>query len=171
MSRRSALLAVALLLPGCAFARPPLREPLRVVYKPPTGKPLADPPYPVMFYYRVELHNISNRPLRVVWFEGYLKIDGRWQGANVLGKTLRGREFSAWYTEGDVARGGVIPPGGAAACDPNWHGFDDPSMEVPMKWAFIAVDGAGNDYYVEGEVDPKVAMRKVAPAALEPEKP
>jgi hypothetical protein len=90
-----------------------------------------------------------------VWFEGYQYVDGVWYPGNVLGRVLRGDEFSAWYTEGDRILGGVIPPKGTAACDVNWHGSDTPGP-LTVKWAFIAVDSSGNDYYAEATVDPSV---------------
>jgi len=111
-----------------------------------------------MAYYRTEVRNVSTQPLKIVWFEGYSEHDGAWYPGNVLGRTLRGEEFSAWYTEGDTIVDGVIPPGKTAVCDVNWHGSDSPEP-LRVKWAFIAIDPSGNDYYVEAIVEPSVVER------------
>jgi hypothetical protein len=128
-------------------------DPLVVSHKQPTGKPLKDPPYPYMWYYRTEVHNKSDGWLRIVWFEGFGKDEEGWYSNNVLGRTLRGMVFSAWYTEGDPTEAGLIQPGQVAVCDVNWHGSVD-AKPPEAKWAFIAVDAAGNDYFVEEEVTP-----------------
>jgi hypothetical protein len=132
-----------------------LAAPLAVVHTRPTGKFLTDPPFRHMYYYRTEVRNTSDRPLKIVWFEVYQEINGVWRASNVLGRTLRGADFAAWYTEGATVRGGVIQPGDTAACDANWHGGDSLGP-MRVKWAFIAVDAAGNDYYVEAVVDPSI---------------
>jgi hypothetical protein len=110
-----------------------------VVHRKPTGKPFARPPFRYMYYYRTEVRNLSNRPLKIVWFEGYGEDDGHWYPGNILGRVLREREFSEWYTEGDAVVDGVIPPGKTAACDVNWHGSASPEP-LRAKWAYIAVD-------------------------------
>jgi hypothetical protein len=97
-------------------------SPVVVTHKPPQGAPLPDPLYPYMWYYRTEVHNASDRPFKVVWFEAFTEEDGWWYANNILDRTLRGREFSAWYTEGDDISNGVILPGQTAVCDVNWHG-------------------------------------------------
>ena len=73
----------------------------------------------------------------------------------MLGRALREEEFSAWYTEGAAIVHGVIPPGKTAVCDVNWYGSNSPEA-VRSKWAFIAVDASGNDYYVEAVLAPSV---------------
>lgn len=126
--------------------------PLIVTHKLPTGKMFAHSPFRYMHYYRTEVKNVSNGPLKIVWFEAYAERGGTWHASNALGRVLRGAEFSAWYTEGAPTANGVIPPGATAACDVNWHGSNSPEP-MKMKWAFIAVDTSGNDYYVEAVVD------------------
>jgi hypothetical protein len=122
----------------------------------PTGSVPERAQYEHMWYYRTEVFNSTAKPLRIVWFEAYFKRNGQWIAANVLGKTLRGREFTAWFTEGAPVKNGVINPGETAACGVNWSGSAD-SRFTPTKWAFIAVDDDGNDYYAEAAVDPNVA--------------
>jgi hypothetical protein len=135
---------------------PDAREmPLTVAHKPPSGLPLDRPPFRYMRYYRTEIRNVSNRSLKIVWFDAYRERDGIWYPGNVLGRALRRPEFSAWYTEGDRIDDGVIPSGKTTICDVNWHGSDSPEP-MRTKWAFIAVDASGNDYYVEAEVEPSV---------------
>jgi hypothetical protein len=121
---------------------------LTVLHKAPTGRPLDRPPFRYMHYYRTEVRNVSDRPLKIVWFEGYREVNGTWYPGNVLGRVLREEEFSSWYTEGDKITHGIIPPGRTAVCDVNWYGSDSPGP-IRSKWAFIAVDAAGNDYYAE----------------------
>lgn len=75
-------------------------EVLNVRHLAPTGTIFKEAPYENMWYYRTEILNKTKQPLRIVWFESYLKYNGHWYGANVLGKTLRSKEFSSWYTEG-----------------------------------------------------------------------
>lgn len=128
---------------------------LNVRHLAPTGTIFKEAPYENMWYYRTEILNKTKQPLRIVWFESYLKYNGHWYGANVLGKTLRSKEFSSWYTEGDTIKNGVINPGEKAVCDVYWHGNKDPEF-IPTKWAFIAVDDSGNDYFVEAVVDREI---------------
>jgi hypothetical protein len=150
--------ALAACARGPSAHSPATTTPLTVVHLPPTGRPLAKPPVRYMSYYRTEVRNLSERPLRIVWFEGYREFQGRWFGSNVLGRTMRGEDFSAWYTEGDAVEHGVIPPGKTAVCDVNWHGSNSPEP-MNAKWAFIAVDGEGNDYFAESVVDPSIVNR------------
>jgi hypothetical protein len=165
MTRSLSLLLVVGAVAACASHPVPpspaaaaTTPPLTVVHLPPTGRPLAKPPFRYMDYYRTEVRNQSERPLKIVWFEGFSRVDGRWVPGNVLGRVLRGKTFSRWYTEGDPVENGVIPPGKTAVCDVNWHGSNSPAP-LNGKWAFIAVDDTGNDYFVEGIVDPSVVVR------------
>ena len=108
-----------------------------------------------MHYFRTEVKNVSDHPLKIVWFEAYRESGGTWYPGNVLSRALREEEFSAWYTEGAAIVHGVIPPGKTAVCDVNWYGSNSPET-VRSKWAFITVDASGNDYYVEAVVEPSV---------------
>jgi hypothetical protein len=128
-----------------------LQSPLSVTHLTPITAPLDDPPYPHMWYYRTELRNDSNRDLRVIWFEAYFELDGVWYPSNALGRVLRSKEFSLWYAEGDPIIDGVISPSTTAVCDVNWHG-NQTDTPLRTKWAYIAVDEFGFDYYVESEV-------------------
>jgi hypothetical protein len=121
--------------------------PLIVMHKQTTGAPFDDPPYPYMQCYRTEVHNRSDKPLKIVWFEGYSCHEDIWCPGNVLGKALRGEEFTAWYTEVDTILAGVIPPGKIAVCNVNWHGNTLPGF-MRVKWSFIAIDQNGNDYFL-----------------------
>jgi hypothetical protein len=131
-----------------------MMKPLLVVHTESTNPP-PEMLYTHVWYYRTEVRNLSNKPLKIVWFEAYNKIEGVWYPGNINGRTLRGSEFSEWYTEGDVITDGIIPPGGVAVCDSNWHGsdWDEPNE---AKWSFIAIDKAGNDYFIEVVVSPDV---------------
>lgn len=152
---RKFIAVMLLLMTASAFAGQPSSTGLVVRHLAPTGKIPQDAPSPNMWYYRTEVSNSTKRPLRIVWFQAYMKLNGQWVGVNVLGKTLRSKEFAAWYTEGDPARNGIIEPGQTAACDVNWSSTTGPDF-VPTKWAFIAVDDSGNDYYAEAAVNRRV---------------
>ena len=171
------LILIVCVLAGCSDTRPAdpakkeVRKPpadpaLEVVHMPPTDDSLADPPYPYMWYYRTEVHNKSARPLRIVWFEVYTEYEGVWNANNVLRRTMRGDDFSRWYTEGDQTENGLIPPGGVAVCDVNWHGSWTPET-FGTKWAFIAVDDHGNDYFVE-KVVPSNILKLVVDKTVQP---
>ncbi len=145
-------------------------SPLMVSHKAPTGAIPRQSQFQFMHYYRTEITNTSDRPLRIVWFEGYEQVDGVWYPGNVLGRALRGGDFANWYTEGHPTPNGVIPPGKTGVCDVNYHGNNSPG-KMTVKWAYIAVDDEGNDFYAEGIVDPSVIRHvKYGPSnqALQP---
>ncbi len=80
-------------------------------------------PAPFMWYYRTEVRNTTDSPLRVVWFEAYSRDFGKWEPGNITGRTLTHEDFCEWYSdENGLWEDGTIPPGGAAICDINWHG-------------------------------------------------
>lgn len=133
--------------------------PFTVTHIAPTGKAFENPPYKHMWYYRTEIKNTSDKPLRIVWFEGYMNFNNHWYGSNVLNEPLRSEEFSQWYTEGAKIINGLIPPGATAVCDVNYHGSDEPDF-IRTKWSYIAVDEKGNDYLVESEVDQSIVFAK-----------
>lgn len=135
---------------------------LAAAHKPPTGDPLARPPHPYMHYFRTEVQNVSDHPLKIVWFGGFAQNDGKWVGIRLAGSgPLEGR-FSSSYTEGERIVDGVIPPGKAAVCDANWTGGSAPDF-ARQKWAYVATDSAGNAYYAEAVVEPDV-IKSVPPA-------
>jgi len=101
-----------------------------------------------MWYYRTEVRNTLDVPLRVVWFEAFHQEEGQWVPGNITGRTLTGQDFSEWYHDGDKIVGGVIPPRGAAVDARNWHGSSVPTRE-PVKWAYRAVDPSGKEHYAE----------------------
>lgn len=111
--------------------------------------------FPNMWFYRTEIINNTRRPLKVVWFDGFFKNNGKWYAANILGHTMRKKEFGEWYTEGSKIIDGIIPPGKMAVCDVNWHGGRSKEY-IDTKWSYILVDDRGNDFFVEKIVDPKV---------------
>jgi hypothetical protein len=149
--KRTLLFTACLFLFSYAYAVEGTDSPFSVKHLKPTGNPISNPPFKFMHYYRTEVRNNLKRPIKIVWFEGYRKHAGKWYPGNVLGRALRGKEFSSWYTEGATTTNGVIKPGEIAVCDVNWHGTDHPEPAL-TKWAYIAVDDEGNDYFVEEEV-------------------
>ncbi len=155
--RNILLLVTSFTLSSVAYAVDSMGLPFSVTHMKPTGKVFDNPPFEYMHYYRTEVRNNSKRPLKIIWFEGYLKDGEVWYPGNVLGRALRGKEFSAWYTEGAKIQNGIIMPGQVAVCDVNWHGSNYPEVK-PMKWSYIAVDSEGNDFFIEAEVPPNVVF-------------
>jgi hypothetical protein len=129
--------------------------PLMVRHVSPQGKPLETAPFPYTWYYRTEVENVSDRPLRIVWFQAFMFYGEGWYPGNAKGQTLRGADFSEWYTEGASVKNGLILPGQTAVCDVNWHGSEEPEMPR-LKWEYIATDETGRDVHVVAEVDPGV---------------
>ena len=129
--------------------------PLLVRHIPPRGKSLEVAPFPYTWYYRTEVENVSDRPLRIIWFQSFMFYGEGWYPGNAKGQTLRGADFSEWYTEGDAVKNGLILPGQTAVCDVNWHGSEEPEMPR-LKWEYIAIDVDGRDVHVVAEVDPGV---------------
>ena len=105
-------------------------------------------PYPYMWYYRTEVKNILPFPLQVTWFATFSWVDDEW----VLQKEFDGEDFASWYTEGDPCLNGIIQPGQTAVRDPSMQGSPDPKGGI-SKWAYIARDPGGQEYYVESVVE------------------
>jgi hypothetical protein len=119
-----------------------------------TSNPITKPVFQNTWQYRTEVQNISDRKLKIVWFEGYLEDNEYWVGCNILNKTLRNETFRDWYkNEQDkgVENEWMIP-GEIRVCNRNWHASED-SKGCRVKWAFIAIDEYGNDYYAESIVE------------------
>ncbi len=154
-----------LCLLGCSEADDPAwGTPLVVTHTKSTSPP-DDTGFAHLWYYRTEVRNVSQKPVRIVWFDGMSYYEDGWQPDTLAGHTLRGADFSDWYTEGDPIVDGVLPPGAVAICDANWQSNDTDEL-LQIKWAYIAVDQHGNDYYVEGVVDPDVLTYVYDPDAV-----
>lgn len=150
MIMRTAISIVFLLLCSPLFAE---EAPVTVRHLAPTKDVFKQGYFPHMWFYRTEITNNTKLPLRVVWFDAYIQVEGKWYASNVLGRVMRSEDFSTWYREGDTVNNGVIFPGKTAACDVNWHAGATEQF-VKTKWSYILVDNKGNDYFVEKEVDP-----------------
>jgi hypothetical protein len=107
-----------------------------------------DPPFRYMWYYRTEVQNKLDVPLTIVWFEAYHWDGKRWRAGSITGRDLTAQDFSEWYLDGDQIIDGVIPAGGVAVDNRNWHGSDAPTA-APTKWAYSAVDPSGKEHYAE----------------------
>ena len=133
------------------------RQGLEVIHKPnPCDQHQSDyfprDPFPFMWYYRTEVRNNTNMPLRVVWFEAYRRRWFTWVPGNVTGRELTNDNFQKWYGDGgNLTEDGSIPAGESAVCAANWHGgWLQWSRRV--NWAFKAVDEAGSEHFAEAEV-------------------
>ncbi len=111
----------------------------------------AKQPFPYAWYYRTEVTNKLDRPLKIVRFESYLQKWGLWLAANILRRPLTTETFLRWYEVDDGTQDGWLPPGAKAVCAVNWHGFQVP-YAPKAKWVFYAVDEQGNKYQSEGEI-------------------
>ncbi|MCP5550594.1 MAG: hypothetical protein H7A53_06870 [Akkermansiaceae bacterium] len=113
-----------------------------------------------VWLYRTEVHNDSDRRMRVVWFEFYYLDDGKWHGINVRNRPLGNADFLQWFgDDGDgLSEDGWLEPGAVAVCDPNWH-FAFGSVLNPVKWSYLAVDETGRETLFEAEVPAEAAIR------------
>lgn len=112
-----------------------------------------EPMFPYTWYYSTEIKNTSDRELKIIWFEGYSEDNGFWYGSNILNKTLRNEVFQKWYGNNrNNPAPEWIKPGETRTCNPNWHGSYD-KKGYKVKWAFIAIDKYGNDYYSESIIE------------------
>lgn len=110
------------------------------------------PHLPFMWFYRTEVRNTLDVPLRVFKFEAFSWDGQRWVAGNIMGRELTAHDFSEWYPDGDRIVDGVIPAGGTAVDARNWHGSEQPSR-APVKWAYWATDPAGTEHYAEVVVE------------------
>lgn len=152
------LLVAFLLLQGCQKLKAEKYEgeALAVTHSPnPSNIHMSEhfpnPIYPYTWYYKTEVKNNSDRDLKIVWFEGYLEHNGHWYGSNVLNRVLGNDVFLRWYGD-DRTNDAWLKPGESRSCDPNWHGSGDPKG-CKVKWAYIAVDRHGNDYFAESTIE------------------
>jgi hypothetical protein len=106
---------------------------------------------PYVRFYRTDVTNNTQRPIRVMWFEAFFEHDGIWIASNVRGRPLRADDFLDWYGGEDLTDDGWLRPGGTASCRVNWHWLATPD-ERSAKWAYVAVDGHGNGYFAEAVV-------------------
>jgi hypothetical protein len=116
--------------------------------------------YPYVRFYRTEVINNTDRPIKVIWFDGFFNNQGYWLAGNVRNKVLRGSDFLDWYfRQGDMDKDGWIRPGGKAICTVNWH-WSASAEDLKTKWAYIGVDAHGNDYFAEATV-PEIKPEKL----------
>jgi hypothetical protein len=117
-----------------------------------THPTVPQPPYPYMWFYRTEVRNTLDVPLRITRFEAYVQQGGRWVARNITGRSLTAQDFGEWYPDGVKVVDGMIPPGGVAVDVRNWHGSSAPT-NGPTKWAYWAVDPSGAEHYAEVVVE------------------
>ncbi len=151
MKRTLLAVAVAVVLSGCAGTGG-----LVVTHTPNPSNVYSSPavtnaPYPYMWFYRTEVKNQTDRPIRITSFEGYFFRDGRWVAANILNRPLTSTDFAEWYRDGAPVRDGWIAPHAVAACDPNWHGVTSP-VSPRCKWTYDGLDAGGTKYHAEAEI-------------------
>ena len=146
-------MALVALMAGCARAPQPA---LVVTHIPnPSGIHAANTPdkpdFPYVWFYRTEVSNATDRPIRIIGFEGCFLMESRWIPANVMNRPLTADDFSKWYTAGDPVTNGWIQPHATAACNPNWHGATSP-VSPRCKWTYEGVDAMGNTCHAEAEI-------------------
>ncbi len=64
-----------------------------------------------------------------------------------------------WYSTDQMTKDGWLAAGGTATCFVNWHWSPTP-VPLTAKWAYIAVDSDGNDYFAEALL-PKIKLEKL----------
>jgi hypothetical protein len=130
---------------------------------------LAYSNYSYVRFYRTDLRNTTDRPIRIIWFDAYSKFEGQWIASNVRNRVLRNRDFIDWHSRDDMTSDGWLRPGGTASCHVNWHATETPE-DIQTKWAYIGVDAQGNDYFAEAIV-PEIRAEKMEsmPPAIPPD--
>ena len=134
-------------------------EPLHVQHTVVTRQPSQPPRFPYTCYYRTEVRNDGDVPLRIERFESCFFERGKWKARNVLRRRLGSVDFDRWYNDGVPAVGGWIPAHSTAVCDPNWHG-NSTGRPDRVKWAYEAVDDVGRVYRAAVEVPPSICREQ-----------
>ena len=122
---------------------------------------MPDPPSRYMWFYRTEVRNNLDVPLRVRKFEAFHWDGSKWIAGTIMKRELTAKDFSDWYGDGDPIVDGVIPPGGVAIDGRNWHASHEPNRG-PTRWAYWAVDPEGKEHYAEVVVE-SVTIRSNEP--------
>mgnify|MGYP001049608994 CR=1 FL=1 len=99
--------------------------------------------------FRTEVHNATDRPLRITAFGTLVRGDDGWTPP---GDLLSPEDFVAWYTDGDAFDEGWIPPGATVVDARNWSRDPDP-LGPAVKWLYRAEDADGNTYETSRYVD------------------
>lgn len=108
--------------------------------------------HPYVWYYRTEVHNPLNVPVRIVSFCCYAWRGKQWVAMpNILQRSLGTKEFVAWYSDGEVPHEGWIAPGKTAVCDPNFN-WNKMGQGMRFKWVFLAEDTHGKRYQAEAQI-------------------
>jgi hypothetical protein len=107
--------------------------------------------------------NNTNRVMRIVWFDAMTEVDGYWTASNVRNRVLRTKAFMDWYSTDAMTRDGWLLPGGTATCGVNWD-WSEGREAQRVKWAYIAVDSQGQDYFAEALVPDIDPVRLGSPA-------
>jgi len=111
-----------------------------------------------MWYYRTEVHNHTDHPLHIVWFESYFRVKGQWVANNIKRRELNDEDFHQWYGDPNGKPfTGAIPPHSFAVCSVNWHGGLRP-WSAPVRWVYRAVDDAGQEYHAESQLTSKIVL-------------
>jgi len=83
-------------------------------------------------FYRTDVTNNTDRPIRIIWFDGLFSHRGQWTASNVRNGVLRTRDFIDWYGGDGLGPAGWLQAGGTATCRVNWH-FTETLDEVPTQ--------------------------------------
>jgi hypothetical protein len=114
-------------------------------------------------FYRTQVTNNTTRVMRIVWFDAMTEVDGYWTASNVRNRVLRTKDFMDWYSTDAITRDGWLLPGGTATCGVNWD-WSEGREAQRVKWAYIAVDSQGQDYFAEALVPDIDPVRLGSPA-------
>jgi len=108
--------------------------------------------YSHMWYYRTEVQNNLNVPLRITNYGFYFYENGKWVLRNIPSGTRTSADFTKRFTASDRVVDGWINPGKVAACSRTWVGLRYP-VAPRSKWKFTAEDSEGNVYQTEAEIE------------------
>jgi thiol-disulfide isomerase/thioredoxin len=108
--------------------------------------------YPHMWYFRIEVKNNLNVPLRVTHYGFYFYENEKWVLRTIAKRILTSTDFTNRFTAGDPVIDGWIQPGKVAVNTRNWVGNQNP-VAPRSKWKFTAEDPEGNVYHAEAEIE------------------
>jgi len=115
--------------------------------------------YPYVRFYRTDVKNNTDRPIKIIWFDGYFSYEGRWYASNVRNKVLQTKDFLDWYSKDDILSDGWLRPGGTASCYVNWH-WTETEQDINTKWAYIGIDSQSHDFFAEAVV-PEIKPERI----------
>jgi len=99
------------------------------------------PFHPSVVFYRTEVKNTTDRPIRITSFSAFRLRGDTWTKVpTVRGMNPTGKVFAEWFGKES------IEPGGIAVCYTNYS-------RRQIKWAYEGIDEAGRTYHAAAVVE------------------